>query len=756
MAKDVILEANLGGTILSAEQLAAIPDFAGIRKEIWDKFPGAIVRQEYRAGQILMREGDNGTTAFYILSGTVEIFINNPVSRVESRRARVSGWFGGLTKITNYITGLPAPKTANATGRTHIPIDASVDLPMDNPIAEVGPGDLIGELAALAALKQERLKRPKFYPRSATARAKTDVVVLEMLPNILNNVLYNAAAFKEKLNRNYRARALDSHLRSVPIFRDLSPEFIDHLRQNVELVDVVPGQMICKQGDIADSFYLIRMGFVKVSQVFPGGELVLTYLSRGSYFGEMGLLPPVFRVRARGLKPEYVAETAVSSATQVLGRAPGGDGFTVSWDDYLSREHASLRVEGKQLRVARLESGKNPITFRMKPVDSAWVSPGESFVIGETTFEVIEDPLQAGRRTATCTAVDFVQLVRIKADDFAKMLAEFPEVESGITEVARARRKMDLELLGRVQQASLSTFLEQELMQGQNLLLLDLNKCTRCDECVKACVATHDDGVTRLVRDGLRFENYLVATSCRACMDPLCMTRCPVGSIRRKDTLDIVIEDWCIGCGNCATDCPYGNINVVQIDPAKGKQKAEPRPKAVVCDLCAEFPEPNCVRACPHDAAIRVEPKTFFARDLAGMQLVVPVLEPALMLQQPAAAQPEAVETKIYSNVGELLDMLPRLKIISGPRSGSYLQLRYPSTSFGRGAGNDYRFAEDTVMSRAQAAIVCEGARFLLRDLNSTNGTLVNGNPVQEMELHPGDVIEMGEMQMEFLGGQAK
>ena len=71
----------------------------------------------------------------------------------------------------------------------------------------------------------------------------------------------------------------------------------------MELVDVVPGQVICRQGDIADSFYLIRMGFVKVSQIFPGGELVLTYLSRGSYFGEMGLLPPVFRVRAKGLKP---------------------------------------------------------------------------------------------------------------------------------------------------------------------------------------------------------------------------------------------------------------------------------------------------------------------------------------------------------------------------------------------------------------------------------------------------------------------
>jgi Fe-S-cluster-containing hydrogenase component 2 len=417
----------------------------------------------------------------------------------------------------------------------------------------------------------------------------------------------------------------------------------------------------------------------------------------------------------------------------------------------MSREHATMQVEGAQLRVTRLASGKNPITFRMRPVESALVAPGGSFVIGETTFDVVEDPLQSGRRTATCTAVDYVQLVRIKADDFAKLLDSYPEVASAITEVARVRRQMDVELLGRVQQASLATFLEQELMQGQDLLLLDLNKCTRCDECVKACVATHDDGVSRLIRDGLRFENFLVATSCRACMDPLCMTRCPVGSIRRKNTLDIVIEDWCIGCGNCATDCPYGNINVVEAAGGR-KQKAEARPKAVVCDLCAEFKEPNCVRACPHDAAIRVEPKTFFARDLAGMQLVVPARAPAAGVFE---APPENMETKVYSNVGELLDMLPRLKIVSGPRAGSFLQLRYPATSFGRGADNDYRFAEDTQMSRAQAVITCEGSRFLLRDLNSTNGTLVNGNAVAEIELQAGDIIEMGEMKLEFLAGQA-
>src|SRR5437899_10510787 len=105
------------------------------------------------------------------------------------------------------------------------------------------------------------------------------------------------------------------------------------------------------------------------------------------------------------------------------------------------------------------------------------------------------------------------------------------------------------------------------------------------------------------------------------------------------------------------------------------------------------------------------------------MQLVVPTAVPAPL---PETEEAENVETRIYSNVGELLDMLPRLKIVSGPRAGSFLQLRYPKTTFGRGAENDYRFADDTMMSRHQAEIECEDQRFILRDLNSTNGTLLN------------------------------
>src|SRR5262249_10129911 len=157
MAKDVILAADLGGQVLTPDELAAIPDFATIRKEIWEKFPGAIARQEYEPGRLLMREVEYGTTAFYILSGTLELSIHNPVSRIESNRLGGGGLFRGLTKFTDYIKGVPPSRAANDPVRTHIPIDGPVDLPMEDPIAEVGPGEVIGELAALAALKQERL-----------------------------------------------------------------------------------------------------------------------------------------------------------------------------------------------------------------------------------------------------------------------------------------------------------------------------------------------------------------------------------------------------------------------------------------------------------------------------------------------------------------------------------------------------------------------------------------------------------------------
>ena len=161
-----------------------------------------------------------------------------------------------------------------------------------------------------------------------------------------------------------------------------------------------------------------------------------------------------------------------------------------------------------------------------------------------------------------------------RAEDFQLMLDQFPDVRHSLEAMAaRTRWQKTGAAPVRTENVPVDQFLAQGLMEAQSLLVLDLESCTRCDQCVRACADAHD-GVTRLVREGLRFDKYLVATSCRQCRDPLCMVGCPVGSIRRRNSLEVIIEDWCIGCGLCANNCPYGNINLHPFPVEAGRSGA--------------------------------------------------------------------------------------------------------------------------------------------------------------------------------------
>src|SRR5882672_5415356 len=142
-------------------------------------------------------------------------------------------------------------------------------------MAELGPGDLFGEMTCMS-----------LYPRSATVQATTDCTMFEMLRNVLD-IIQRYKTVRAQIEAAYRKRALDDHLRSVPIFAGLTDEFIESLRANVDVVRFGKGDVICHQGDVADAFYLVRIGFVKVSEMHPEGELVLAYLGRGGYFGEI-------------------------------------------------------------------------------------------------------------------------------------------------------------------------------------------------------------------------------------------------------------------------------------------------------------------------------------------------------------------------------------------------------------------------------------------------------------------------------------
>jgi len=491
------------GEPASPETLHELPVFAGVSGTFLELNRGAIVMRHFRPGEIICREGEFGSTAFYMLEGRAQVSINTQIGHVKTE----GGARGFFSKLSSRLARGAEDHRDEESARRTIPIDGPADLPLERPVAELGPGDLFGEMTCMS-----------FYPRSATVRAVTDVTALEMLRNVLD-ILQRNKNFRGQIEENYRRRALDSHLRSVPVFSGLTTSFIDHLRDKVDLVRYSPGQLICRQGEPADSFYLVRIGFVKVWQAHPGGEMIFAYLGRGGYFGEIGLL--------------------------------GG-----------------------------------------------------------------------GLRTASCTALDHVEVVRIGADEFRLMLEKFPEIRSSLETVAADRQRENRERLAFVESTPLQDFLAQGLMEAQSLLILDLERCTRCDACVRACADAHD-GVTRLIREGLRFDKYLVATSCRQCRDPLCMVGCPVGSIRRRNSLEVIIEDWCIGCGLCAKNCPYGNINMhpfpVQIADADspGRTRAVMKQKATSCDLCTEHAEPSCVYACPHDAAHRVDPRKFFGALLA-------------------------------------------------------------------------------------------------------------------------------------------
>lgn len=68
----------------------------------------------------------------------------------------------------------------------------------------------------------------------------------------------------------------------------------------------------------------------------------------------------------------------------VLGRACHG--FTVAWDNQISRQHATLLFSDDGLRVRKLPKAGNPVFYRGTENEDFTLTHGEHFVIGETTF----------------------------------------------------------------------------------------------------------------------------------------------------------------------------------------------------------------------------------------------------------------------------------------------------------------------------------------------------------------------------------
>ena len=159
----------------------------------------------------------------------------------------------------------------------------------------------------------------------------------------------------------------------------------------------------------------------------------------------------------------------------------------------------------------------------------------------------------------------------------------------------------------------LEQLVEARFINGTSTMMIDLERCTRCDDCVRACAATHD-GNPRFIRHGAQVGKFMIANACMHCVDPVCMIGCPTGAIHRAVGGQVAINDsTCIGCKTCATNCPYDNIRMVEIRDQSGalirdQETRAPIQKATKCDLCIDQQvSPACQNACPHDALTRVD-----------------------------------------------------------------------------------------------------------------------------------------------------
>ena len=518
------------------ERLLALPEFADIDAESFPKHTPleGILRNDtrivrYRPGDIVVREGDYGNSAFLVVTGNLRVVITPALPRnlIGRQASKKKNFFEALGQLWSN-RAIPEVRDTSRYGGQSLreegsqeQTDARVflqDIPAvldKHNTALLGPSTLFGELAALGRV-----------PRTATIFAEEEAELLEIRWQGLRELRKYDPTWRKTIDARYRENALKVHLKNSLYFKDLSEEELDEVAdatlfeshgsfewhvsykrmRDQGKSDKEP--VIGRQGDYPDGLLMVRAGFARVSIKIGNGERTLTYLGAGDSFG----------------------------------------------------------------------------------YDELWASHLGNDVSLQTSLK----------------AVGYVDLLRVPAPILEKYV--FNKVDHHVASPLHHLANRTV-----AQDAPLEWAVEQRFINGTKAMLIDLNRCVRCDDCVRACASTHG-GNPRFIRHGRTFDHWMVANACMHCADPVCMIGCPTGAVHRSLESGAVVinDDTCIGCGTCANSCPYNNIRLVDIRSTDGTMLRDPdsqKPivKATKCDLCETNPGgPACVRACPHDALKRV------------------------------------------------------------------------------------------------------------------------------------------------------
>lgn len=481
----------------------------------------------FRRGDIVLREGDYGNTAYLILSGKVCAVLDGLDPEVLGRRKRArKSFFQAVAQLwrnprepevrdlAKYESVRGIGARTGAEGQARIFLQDVPGVLEAHRTVEMGPGEIFGEQAALART-----------PRSATVIATQDAEMLEIRWQGLRDLRARAPRLREYVDKVYRERVLAHLLAGVPLFRHLSDQDLLRVRDAIELETyggfdwfvgydallredpakrLAKEPIIAEEGHYPNGLLLIRAGFARLSVKSGNGHRTLSYLGKGQLYG--------------------LEELA--------------------------------------------HNGRHP-----------------------------ERPVPLLR---TLRAVGYVDILKVPT----------PIVEEFIL---KRMSPDDLPGPTPLPTGMLEFVVDHRFMNGTATMVIDLDRCTRCDMCVVACAGTHE-GNPRFLRNGPKYDHWMVANACMHCADPVCMIGCPTGAIHRQPGGEVVINDaTCIGCSTCATNCPYQAIRMVPIRDADGRPVADEKThaailKATKCDLCSDqIGGPACQRACPHDALMRAD-----------------------------------------------------------------------------------------------------------------------------------------------------
>ena len=501
--------------------------------------------RRFKRGEIIVRAGDYGSSAFMIVSGQVLVVLPPGLpDRVLGRREpekrslfRVIAQLWSNHKHPEVRTPdqLGGEGLVTEDGEARVFLQDVPRLLGQNKTVTIGAGEFFGEIAALSRM-----------PRTATILCDTDEAeLLEIRWQGLRDLLRYDPALRAHIDGLYRKNTLSNALRSFPLFRHLNEEQLAQVaaqtqfgtfgeydwsgdyKQLAKAGTNSPEKetLIAQEGDYPDGVVFIRSGFARLSKKFGSGQRTLNYLGAGRWFG--------------------LREIAHN------------------W-----RDPAAAVPFQFSLRVI----GYTHTLFVPTSVMEQVVLPG-------APKELLPGPLTAD------------ELGGDEADPLKEQGGFADKIGPELMEFLTGRRYFN----------------------GTATMVIDLERCTRCDDCVRACAATHDNN-PRFLRHGPVSAGIQVAQSCMHCVDPVCMIGCPTGAIHRDASGGNVVinQATCIGCTSCANNCPYEAIRMVEARDPEGvfvtDQELKPILKATKCDLCTDqYGGPACERACPHDALKRMD-----------------------------------------------------------------------------------------------------------------------------------------------------